>query len=100
MTMMVNWGRYPSRPADPGADLRAIRRDTERIRDDTERIRQRVEEVLRTQQALLQRVDRLALVNPQIRATIGPEQSDPAEVSWPHGSRFRALEFPPAQEGP
>lgn len=96
MTMMVNWGRYPSRPADPGADLRAIRRDTERIRDDTERIRQRVEEVLRTQQALLQRVDRLATLERPTPTPAGPARG----VLPPHESRFRALEFPPAQEGP
>ena len=96
MTMVVNWGRIPPRPADPAADLRAIRRDTERIRADTEQIRQRVEEVLRTQQALLQRMDRLATLERPTPTPAGPARG----VLPPHESRFRALEFPPAQEGP
>lgn len=103
MTIIVNRGRYPSRPADPAADLRAIRWDTEQIRADTEQIRQGVEEVLRTQQALIQRVDRLTGLNPQIqetRTTIRSERPDTPRGSWPHEGRFRALEFPPAQEGP
>lgn len=96
MTTIVNWGRYPSHPADPAADLRAIRGDIERIR-------QGVEEVLRSQQALIQRVDRLTGLNPQIqetRTTIRSERPDTLRGSWPHEGRFRALEFPPAQEGP
>lgn len=95
MTIIVNLGRIPPRPADPVADPRAIRADTERIR-------QRAEEVLRTQQALLQRVDRLTGLNPQIqetRTTIRSGWPDPSGVSHHHESRFRALEFPPAQEG-
>lgn len=95
MTIIVNLGRIPPRPADPAADLRAIRADTERVL-------QRVEEVLRTQQALIQRVDRLTGLNSpgqETRTTIRSERPDTPRGSWPHEGRFRALEFPPGQEG-
>ncbi|NLB01744.1 MAG: hypothetical protein GX837_12450 [Methanomicrobiales archaeon] len=84
MTICGCWEHYhpPPQVYDPATDLQMIRHE--------------VEEILRTQQAISSRLDRLAAVTPgvrELRAGVQPL------VPRTHESRFRALEFPAEEDG-